>query len=66
MTDEQVEEINRIIKKCNYRRMNAVCALETLPCEKVIDLGKCPEIIDYILKEEHKNDKCSKSKNHSR
>lgn len=52
MTDDQVEKINEIIKDCDFRVPSCgVCRLELLPCERVLDLGKCPEIIRYLKNE---------------
>ena len=47
MTDKQVTDINKIIKNCIYN-MIGVCSLCVLPCERVIDKEKCPEIIKYM------------------
>ena len=47
MTDNQVTDINKIIKNCIYNMID-VCSLCVLPCERVIDKGKCPEIIKYL------------------
>ena len=50
MTDKQVAEINKIVKKCIYKTIE-VCSLCVLPCERVIDKGKCPIIIEYMKKQ---------------
>ena len=50
MTDEQVAKINELVNKCK-NKTSGVCALQVLPCERVIDTGRCPVIIDYLEKE---------------
>ena len=55
MTDEDVKAINSLVKNCKYRRMESVCHLCVLPCSRVIDKGKCPQILDYLKK--NKEDK---------
>ena len=51
LTDDDVEEINRLIRGCKwcvYDRL--ICRLGTLPCVDVIDRGECVVIKDYISK----------------
>ena len=50
LTNEQVKTINKMVSTCKYKQMGVVCFLMCLPCDKVIDKGKCPEIISYLKK----------------
>lgn len=54
MTDKQVEEINKLVKNCKYNT-SEVCRLQVLPCTRVIDQGRCPEIIDYLRRNKDEN-----------
>lgn len=57
MTDEDVSEINRLVKECKQKNSFDICRLEVLPCSRVIDNGKCPVIIEYLQNKEKINDK---------
>lgn len=47
LSDNQVNEINNLIKKCK-NNTHGVCRDLILPCERGIDRGKCPVIIEYL------------------
>ena len=59
MTDKQVIDINKIIKKCGYKTQG-VCRMEVLPCARVIDKGRCPEIIEYLQKQKAESEEVRK------
>lgn len=50
MTDEDVKVINDIVAHCRYRVAESVCQLCVLPCSRVIDKGRCPQILEYLKK----------------
>lgn len=52
MTDEDVSEINKLVKECEQRHSFDICRLEVSPCSRVIDNGKCPVIIEYLQNKE--------------
>lgn len=60
MTDEQVNEINKIVKECRHRHQDGVCRMQVLPCTRAIDKGICPEIIEYL-----QNQKVERKSEHS-
>ena len=51
LTDEDVDNINKLIKTCRYRIKDfGMCKMAILPCERAIDKGKCMTIIEYMDK----------------
>lgn len=54
MTNEDVSEINRLVKECKHKTNYEVCRLEVLPCSRIIDKGTCPVIIEYLQNKEKK------------
>lgn len=55
MTDQKYEEIIKAIHKCKDKTQSGeVCRMMCLPCERVIDSGKCPLIIEML--KEQKNE----------
>ena len=48
LTEKQVEDINKLVKKCKIRVMENVCRDAILPCERTIDRGQCQVIIEYL------------------
>lgn len=54
VTDEDAKAINNIVAHCKYRRIESVCHLCVLPCGRVIDKGKCPQILEYLKKNKEK------------
>ena len=51
MSDEDVDNINKLIENCRYRVKDfGMCKMAILPCERAIDKGKCMTIIEYMDK----------------
>lgn len=51
MSDEDVDNINKLIENCRYREKNfGLCKMAILPCERAIDKGECVTIIEYMDK----------------
>ena len=51
MTDKEVKEANEVVNNCRWRFIAdgiPVCKGMVYPCEKIIDDGKCPELIDFF------------------
>lgn len=51
LSDEDVDNINKLIKTCRYRvERYGLCKMAILPCERAIDKGECATIIEYMDK----------------
>ena len=51
MSDEDVDNINKLVENCRYRIKDfGLCKMAILPCERAIDKGECMTIIEYMDK----------------